>query len=306
GRGCIFGYVTPLKSELKIKEYNVFRGYYCGVCTALGKLNYLSKYVLNYDLTFLALFLSSIEYDSNMPKRRFCIYNLGKVSYFENPCIDYAAEMNILLTNRKLLDDYNDERNVFALVASKILRLKNSKDFKEKVEAIDKNLAEISSLEREKSGDIDKMSHLFGKVTEEIFNILDGKSGEILRFIGYNLGRWIYVVDAFDDLADDVKKDKYNPMRYAFGYDGEKIDEFRERIVDNVRFMLYSYLENITKAYELLDIKKNKGILDNIIYVSLADKTERLLEGESVSEKRSVRGARCRQERIDRRYKESI
>jgi len=76
------------------------------------------------------------------------------------------------------------------------LRLRDAERFKEKIEIIDKNLADISSLERECSGDIDKMSHLFGKVTEEIFSILDGKDGEILRFIGYNLGRWIYVVDA--------------------------------------------------------------------------------------------------------------
>ncbi len=305
GRGCIFGYVTPLKPELKIKEYDVFRGYYCGVCTALGKLNYPSKYVLNYDLTFLALFLSSIEYGSNVPRKRFCVYNMRRVSYFENPYVEYAAAMNVVLNNRKLIDDYNDDGNVFSLLASKILKLRSVEQFKEKIDIIDKNLAEISSLERERSGDIDKMSHLFGKVTEEIFNILDGKSGEILRFIGYNLGRWIYVVDAFDDLVDDVKKDKYNPIKYAFEYSGGDIARFKEDVSDNVRFMLYSYLENITKAYELLDVKKNKGILDNIIYLSLADKTEKLLRGEKVDE-RSVQGIRCRQERIDRRYKESI
>jgi len=256
-------------------------------------------------MTFLALFLSSLEYESSTPMRRFCMYTLHKISYFKNPHVEYAAAMNIVLTNRKLLDDYKDDGNAFSLLASKVLRLRDAERFKEKIEIIDKNLADISSLERECSGYIDKMSHLFGKVTEEIFGILDGKSGEILRFIGYNLGRWIYVVDAFDDLVDDIRKNKYNPIRYAFGYDGEDVVQFKEEISDNVRFMLYSYLENITKAYELLEVKKNKGILDNIIYLSLADKTEKLLRGEKVDE-RSVQGIGCRQERIDRRYKESI
>jgi len=215
--------------------------------------------VLNYDLTFLALFLSSVEYGSNVPRRRFCPYNMRKVSYFENPYVEYAAAMNVVLNNRKLIDNYNDDGNVFSLLASKVLRLRDAERFKEKIEIIDKNLADISSLERECSGDIDKMSHLFGKVTEEIFSILDGKDGEILRFIGYNLGRWIYVVDAFDDLVDDIRKDKYNPIRYAFGYDGEDVVQFKEEISGNVRFMLYSYLENVTKAYELWISRKTRA-----------------------------------------------
>jgi len=106
-------------------------------------------------------------------------------------------------------------------------------------------------------------------------------------------------------LVDDIRRISTIRLRYAFGYDGEDVVQFKEEISGNVRFMLYSYLENVTKAYELLDIKKNKGILDNIIYLSLADKTEKLLRGEKVEE-RSVQGIGCRQERIDRRYKESI
>lgn len=163
----------------------------------------------------------------------------------------------------------------------------------------------MSLLEKQKSIEIDRLSHLFGEITKEVFDILDGNLGEALKYFGYNLGRWIYMVDALDDLKDDIKNNKYNPIKYAFNYNGEDVDDFNKRIVDNIRFMLYSYLENITKVYELLDIKKNKGILDNIIYLSLADKTEKVLKGEKINEK-SIRSVRCKQERNNGGYKEGI
>ncbi|WP_291966655.1 DUF5685 family protein [Caloramator sp.] len=299
----MFGYVTPLKGELKVRELDVFKGYYCGVCTSLGKINYPAKYILNYDMTFLALFLSSIKYDTDRPKRRFCGYKVNKVNYFKNEYIDYSAMMNIILTNRKLLDDYNDDKNYFSFLLSKVFKVKKGEKFRDKIESIDKNLYEMSSLEKQNSSDIDRLSHLFGEITKETFDVLEGKTGEVLKYFGYNLGRWIYVVDALDDLEKDIKEKKYNPLIYAFNY--EKEENFRERVVENIRFVLYSYLENITKAYELLDIKKNRGILDNIIYLSLADKTERILKGERINEK-SIRGIRCRQERFNGGYKESL
>ncbi|CDF59220.1 uncharacterized protein TCEL_02288 [Thermobrachium celere DSM 8682] len=237
------------------------------------------------------------------PKRRFCGYKVNKVNYFTNEYIDYAAMMNIILTNRKLLDDYNDDKNYISFLLSKIFNVKNNEKFRDKIEVIDKNLNEMSYLEKQNSPDIDRLSHLFGEITKEIFDVLEGKVGEVLKYFGYNLGRWIYVIDALDDLERDIKEKKYNPLIYAFNYNEE--ENFRERVVENMRFVLYSYLENITKAYELIDIKKNKGILDNIIYLSLADKTERILKGEKINEK-SIRAIRCRQERFNGGYKESL
>lgn len=282
-RRCnMFGYVTPLKDELKIKEFEIFRGYYCGICTAIGKINYPAKYLLNYDVTFLSLLLSSIEYEKDRPLRRFCPYKMKRVNYYSNSFIDYAALFNIFLANRKLLDNYNDDRNIFYYIASRIINLKDDAAIKEKAKSIDENLNEIIKLEKANSSDLDLLSHHFGKVTEELFDVFDVKRGIPLKYFGYNLGRWIYVMDAFDDLEKDKSKNSYNPLKYAFDY-------------DTVRFTLYSYLENMTKAYELMDIKKNKGILDNIIYLGLPDKTEKILKGDKKNEK-SIRGFRCEPE----------
>lgn len=83
-------------------------------------------------MTFLALFLSSIKYDIDKPKRRFCGYKFNKVYYFENEYVDYAATMNIILANRKLVDDYNDDKNILSLIGSKIIKLDNQQRYKQK------------------------------------------------------------------------------------------------------------------------------------------------------------------------------
>lgn len=276
----MFGYVVPLKNELKIKEFDVFKGYYCGICKSIGKINYPTKYFLNYDMAFLALLLSSIEHEKQIPMRNFCPYKFRKVNYYLNEYIEYAALLNVFLTNRKLLDNYKDNKNIIYYLASKVIKANYKGHIEEKIKNIDKYLDEIDKLEKENSSDIDALSHNFGKVLEEIFDVFDDKRRLSLRYFGYNLGRWIYVIDALDDLKEDIKKGSYNPLKNAFD-------------IDAVRFALYSYLDNLTKAYELMEIKKNKGLLDNIIYLGLANKTETVLKGENKNEG-SIRSFRCK------------
>ncbi|CCJ33112.1 MULTISPECIES: DUF5685 family protein [Caloramator] len=276
----MFGYVVPLKNELKIKEFDIFKGYYCGICKSIGKINYPTKYFLNYDMAFLALFLSSIEHERQIPLRNFCPYKFRKVNFYLNEYIEYAAFLNVFLVNRKLMDNYKDNNNIIYYLASKLIKANYSSSIKEKLKNIDKYLHEIFKLEKENSSDLDILSHYFGKVLEEIFDVFDDKRKIALKYFGYNLGRWIYVIDALDDLKEDIKKGIYNPLK-------DKLD------IDAVRFALYSYLDNLTKAYEIMEIKKNKGLLDNIIYLGLADKTETVLKGENKNEG-SIRSFRCK------------
>lgn len=291
----MFGYVLPFKDELKIREYEIFKGYYCGLCRCLGEKSIASRFILNYDMTFLSLLLSSLYSEKIETKRVICPFKMRKVMVIpENPYINYARDMNIILTQRKLIDNYNDEGNLISLSASKILNVKNlSPEAVSKIEAIDSYLNEISNLEKTNTGSLDELGHLFGKLTEEIFLVGEEKDREILRFLGYNIGKWIYTIDAYDDLLDDLKKDRYNPCVYTFSYNGENHEEFKKSIKENIKFTLIKCLEEISKAFELLTIKKNKGILENIIYLGLMKKTETVLEGGCGNEK-SIRGIRCK------------
>lgn len=289
----MFGYIKPLKDEMKIREFEVFRSYYCSLCNEIGKKSYISKVTLTYDMTFLALLLSSIHLDADGTFKKFCPYKFNRVNMVNsNRFIQYAADMNIILSNRKLIDNYKDDKSYLSLALSKLINTSNlCKESKEKIKHIDDYLSNTHRLEKCKTPELDEISHDFAKICENIFDIY-GDSPP-LRVLGYNIGKWIYILDAFDDIDKDAKDKGFNPLFYRFNYDfKESISDFKGRIRDNVEFTLIRCLSEASNAIELLDIKKNNEIINNIIYLGLDIQTTKVLRGGCCSEK-SIRSIRA-------------
>lgn len=294
----MFGYVVPEKPELKIKDYEVFRSYYCGLCNEIGRISYPSKLTLTYDMAFLALVLSSLYMDMDRAEFKFCPYKLSRVPVLRNDYIVYAAELNIFLSNRKLTDNVSDDKSIIAYGASKVVKPKKGKFLlKERMDFIDGRLAKIKELEDKQSCNIDEISHYFGEITGNIFDFHDDKNNNILYVLGYNLGKWIYILDAFDDLMNDIKRKRYNPLIYRFNYCEENPLEFRKRITENIEFTLIKCLNEISNAFELLQFKKNRELIENIIYMGLERKTREILKGGCCNEK-SIRGTRNKRRSI--------
>jgi hypothetical protein len=283
----MFGYVRPLKAELKVREFEIFRSYYCGICNVIGKKSKISRLMITYDMTFLALLLSSLYEEKENLNKKFCPYKMRYVPVMpENTYIEYAADLNILLGNRKLIDNYIDNRNYFYFIASKFIRSKNMNIFvPDKIKKVDSCLDTIRKLENQKCSSIDEISHYFAVLTSEIFPIYNDESGKILKILGYNIGKWIYTIDAYNDLENDIKQNHYNPFVYNFNYIGSNVIEFKKSMKDEIQFSLLKCLDEASKAFELLDIKKNRGILENVIYLGLNRTTEIILEGRILNEK---------------------
>lgn len=289
----MFGYVVPLKDEMKIREFEIFRSYYCSLCNEIGKKSYVSKVTLTYDMTFLSILLSSIHLETDNTYKKFCPYKLNKVNIVNsNRYTEYAADMNIILSNRKLIDNYKDDKSYLSLFLSKIIHTnKLTVDAKDKIKSIDEYLVNTYKLEKNKTNSLDEISHDFAKICEMIFDIY-GDSPP-LRVLGYNIGKWIYILDAFDDIEKDIKKKNYNPLLYRFDYkEGEDIKEFKDRIKNNIEFTLIRCLSEASNAYELINLKKNREIINNIIYLGLDRQTNKVLKGGCCSEK-SIRSIRA-------------
>ena len=97
----MFGYVNAYKDLLRVCDYNVFRGYYCGLCKQLGKsFNQLTRVGLSYDMTFLAILMSSLDEGKPEMNLENCIaHPLSKRPVIHNDQgISYSADMSILLT----------------------------------------------------------------------------------------------------------------------------------------------------------------------------------------------------------------
>ena len=270
----MFGYINIYKDELKVKEYNVFRGYYCGLCKTLGKqFNQLVRLGLNYDLTFLAILLDSIYDTETVFANEGCIKNIAKKkTVTDNKAVSFAADMSIVLTYYKLADDIKDDKSIKAMLAIvpywfAVRRLKGR--YGDIIDKIKANLEKLSELEKRKCSVTDEAAHPFAQIMADIFEL----ANPALKALGYNLGRFVYIADACDDMDDDLKNGAYNPLNLAYGYNGVA-DEKIKRNIENTIFLTLGY---VGAEYEKLPKFKNKEILDNIIYMGIRARAEMLL-----------------------------
>lgn len=291
----MFGYIMPDKPELKIKEFEMFRGYYCGLCKSMGRsFGTISRFALNYDSVFLGLLLSSVHNEVPVLRKEGCIANPLKKKWVvkESRHIDFAADINVLLTYYKLRDNIRDEGGI----APRLAQMAFSRGYKSaaaKNSQIDAIIASSINaqiqLEQQKCASMDMAAEPFadmlGKLLSSGYAGDDGSIARILGWIGYNLGKWIYLIDAFDDIEKDITSGSYNPLLIQYQYKNEDVKGFRKSIADEVRQNLLQALAQITGSVELLKLG-NKGIIDNIIYEGLYGKTETILSG-NMREKRS-------------------
>ncbi|MHB1314400.1 MAG: DUF5685 family protein [Christensenellales bacterium] len=268
----MFGYVQPLKCELKIKEYDTFRAYYCGLCKALQKYGKKAQFFVNYDCTFLGLLLDSLAEDDPAVSKRRCAYNpfSKKRIIYENPALGYAADIAVLLGYYKLKDNYLD-REFSGICTPLFYRAfkKASKNLPRQAKVIRECLEELRQLEKENCADMDKVAHTSARMVQTIFSLGDEKNSDSLSKIGYNLGRWIYLMDALDDAPKDAKKKRYNVL-----YKDGKMDIDRERL----QFAMDYSLAKAAEGFEELVLNRNRELLKNIIYTGVLHQSGRLAQ----------------------------
>lgn len=273
----MFGYVKVNKDELRVREYNVFRSYYCGLCKTLKtEYGYFSRFGLNYDSVFLALLLSSVTEAEYNCKNEICIaHPLEKKPIMTtNRSLSYSAAVMMILAFLKLEDDIRDEHSVKALFEYLLLlgaKRKIKKRYGKLYDTCREQINKLSVLEKNNSCDIDELADSFAHLLEILFVpefVTDETQRRIIGHIGYLIGRFIYIADAYEDIEKDKKKKNFNPFL-------EK-NPSKEEIKDLLTFNLSS----LAGSYELLDLKINKPILDNIIYLGLSGVLEKLTEGE--------------------------
>lgn len=258
----MFGYIVVNKPELKFKEYDVYHGYYCGLCQTLKeKFGYKGQIALNYDLTFVALLLSELyEVKTCKELSRCAVHPLKKYEKYFNECIDYASQMTIVLTYLKCEDDWLDDRKKSRYLYQKCLKrsyqdIKNQ--YPQKLKAIEVALEQIHLLEKQECYDIDQVAGCFGRVMGEICVYLDDEWKDDLYEMGFYLGKFIYLLDAYDDIEDDMSKHRYNPLMIYY-----QKEDFDDRCYQLLEMMI----AKSSMAFECLPIIENVEILRNILY----------------------------------------
>ena len=275
----MFGYVSIYKPELKFKEYYEFRGFYCGLCHTLYKrYGLMGQLTLTYDMAFLICLLTSLyDVKPHLTNRRCIMHPVKKTKCLENKISAYGADMNMALTYHKLRDDYTDDKNIAALAASGIIK----KDYKRiagayprQCRSIEKELSELDRLQKKytsfapefPSEEADLTSATFGRLMQELFVIKEDDYAEDLRRMGFFLGKFIYLLDAYDDLEQDIKKGNYNPLKRIADKEGNAY----------VEEMINLNMGECTAAYERLPIEKDEAIIRNVLYQGVWNRYERI------------------------------
>ncbi len=279
----MFGYVTPYKMELKIKDYEMFKAYYCGLCISIkNNFSNLCRMTLNYDMTFLGILLDSLEYSKHKYVVTKCIAHPMKKrpKVIDNRALDYAAFCNVSLVYYKLLDDYNDDNSLSKKFISMYIKKfinKSKEDLSPILVNIEENIKKLSFLE--KSGEIisiDELSDPFASLTAFIVSYYykDENFYNELYDLGYNLGRWIYIIDAFDDLKEDMEKHKFNAINKAFNVENLSYEDLIIKEGNRIEFNLIMSANSTSEALDKLPINKNKDLLFNILQLGLMNKIE--------------------------------
>lgn len=268
----MFGYIRACKPELKIKEYETYKAVYCSLCKKLGKsYGILSRFTLSYDFTFLALLNMSLQDGCDGFYQKRCAFNpLKKCNYCKNDdAVDMPAAAAMIMLYYKILDNIADERGLKKIgywCLKPIFRSAHKKAVKkhpEIEEAVSEYISAQNALEAKNCTSIDEAADPTAKVMEKMLSLCsnDEMQKRVLERLGYCIGRYIYLLDAAVDLQDDIKSGSYNVLKNI------EQSEIKERI----KQQLYFCSNEAARAFELLDIKKYKNILGNIIYLGLEE-----------------------------------
>ena len=258
--------MLPNEKALSAEERARYGKIYCGICKSLSsRYGGFAKFTLNYDIAFLALVLSCV-YSGGETSRARCISRPIKPhEYLKSELIDYAADMNVVLSYHKLLDDYNDEKSVFAKNSAKKLKPSYERVYEKYPEvcaAVESAMSELSELERAGECSADRSALAFAKALGAVFSY--GEKSKELSAVGIALGKFIYIADACIDLKKDLKKARYNPMSFYERSDFTKILELLSA--------------EINSALESLPEVRDDEIVRNIVYSGMWLKYE-ILKG---------------------------
>lgn len=298
----MFGYVTVNRPELKVKELELYRSYYCGLCAELHRrYGRKGQLLLSYDCTFLLLLLTGTYEPEETEKLSRCIVHPAIVHReTSNRFTEYAADMNVLLAWLKAADDWRDERKQSAKLLAMLLRrdyLKIRERYPRQEKAVRENIQALYREERREQRSaasfegqagsekvaqilarIDKTAGYTGRFLGELCVVREDRWAEDLRGTGFYLGKFIYLIDAYDDLEEDRKKGNYNVLL-------ELQRALPESFEDYVRQILLDTAACCCRVFERLPIVKDVELLRNILYSGIWVRFHQIRNGEEKEKK---------------------
>ena len=284
----MYGYLRTHTPELKVREQEYYRAVYCGLCRTMGTCTgQCSRMTLSYDFTLFALVRMALTGEKvSLHSRRCVVHPLKKRPMADpNPDLALCACASAILAHYKVKDDLNDERGgkrATAVLASPFTSSMRRRALRKGYETMDGEVSlamnRLAELEAARLPSVDQPATLFGELMGSILaHGLEGNHARLARTVGLHVGRWVYILDAADDYAEDAKRHRYNPLACLYGDGATTLSPGRR---ESLRLSLLGELAELEKAFDLLDTSHDPdlgGILSNILYMGLPHEADRVL-----------------------------
>ncbi len=289
----MFGYVRIDKPELKVKEYEAYRGLYCSLCKTMGKhFGVFSRLTLSYDITFLVLLRLSLTKKLPAFKQGRCPFNPAKKCNYCTNSEDellYAAAVSMMMFYFKIKDNISDSSFfkkilMYLILPYAFFKYKKAKKlFPEIADVISSAMDKQSENEKSKTSITDLASHetadALGKIVA--YNLCD-KDNNIYK-MGYGVGKWVYLCDAADDILKDIKSKSYNV--FILKYNLIKKEDITQEILKEIEYTLNMSSAFACEAFEKIDGKTMLPIVKNIIYGGMNKVMINILKGKDKNER---------------------
>ena len=298
----MFGYIRAFKPYLRICEYDTYQAIYCGLCKEMSRrTGQASRFTLSYDMTFLAMMNMAVNNIPAKARRERCpVHPINKrLCVYDNEGLELPVDAAAILVHYKLTDSKADGSFAERGVSSAAMAVLDNgykaakKRMPELDEQIGTQMKNQLTYEREKTPLLDKACDPTAMMMKAVFSMLtdDEHKKRLLGQFGYQLGRFIYITDALDDVRKDFKSGGYNPLLLAEGISPDKDRALSKaeysRIVKRCQTAVNLTLGELADCYSRLDITMYKATLDNIIYVGLPNVFDLVKKGKFNKTKRN-------------------
>lgn len=286
----MFGYININQKIMTEENRQTYQAYYCGLCRRLkSSCGTKGQMLLNYDMTFLVVLLTGLYELTDETSMITCALHPTKKRQVRlNGATDYAADMNVVLAYHNLIDDWKDDKAYTKMAFAKMLDRDYARimeKYPRQVRAVEEFMRRTEEAERSRVTNLDAVAGLTGEMLGEVFCWREDEWREELKNLGFYMGKFIYIMDAYEDYDADLKKNEYNPLTYLVKESAEDFDTL-------CRLLLTSMMSECAKSFERLPILLHADILRNVLYSGVWSKYEYLQLKKKKQEKKAKKAER--------------
>lgn len=279
----MYGYIVPKKATLRSSDFVLYRAFYCGMCCQTGKLyGQLPRFTTNYDFAFLTALLHDYASADIVIEEHKCVLNpvKKKAVLQSNALLERLAAANIMLSMQKAVDGIADKDGVKYRVAKNMLAVPFKKavaEYPEMWAEIEKMYAVLRTSESAAVASVDRAADPFARLMSRLPELILGReTDDNMQVLCYNIGKFVYLADALDDIAEDSKAKRYNPFLAAYGGFTTRA-EFIAAHRAELEFCFKSVCARAESALCNIRFTQSYSLIKNIVCDGLRGKAEELL-----------------------------